>query len=188
VIQHHIEQDAPDVGFAFLYFNHKETGPRNPTDYIASMLRQLEQQKEALSENVEQSYDKLSNSFQKPDVNSLLLGSSNSFKSRTYIILDALDECEPGMTRNVIETLQALIAINPRVFLFIATRPNVHIDRLVSSLQPNQSRIIDIVTDEGSQCRDLKTYIDFVLLHKSEIKSEERTFISQNIVEKADGL
>jgi vacuolar-type H+-ATPase subunit E/Vma4 len=173
-----------------MYFNHKQAESRNAKEYIASLLRQLEQQKETLSTSVENAYETLSNTDAKPDLanlKTLLLDSINSFKSRTCIVLDALDECSEDTRQSVINTFQSLISTNHQVYLFIATRPNSSIDSLLLSF-PNETQAIDIFSGQGPQSRDLKIYVDVKLSEKPNIKPEERAFISECVLERAQGL
>src|SRR5436305_7690386 len=96
VIQTHMNLNTPEIGFAFIYFDHQEAQSQKSTHYIASLLRQLEQQKHTLINSVQNIYEELSPKCRRSDLrtlSNLLSASANSFKSRIYIILDALDEC-----------------------------------------------------------------------------------------------
>src|SRR5436305_907620 len=90
VIQTHMNLNTPEIGFAFIYFDHQEAQSQKSTHYIASLLRQLEQQKQTLTNSVQNIYKELSPKCRRPDLrtlSNLLSASANSFMSRTYIII-----------------------------------------------------------------------------------------------------
>jgi hypothetical protein len=142
-----------------------------------------------LSSSVQEAYGKLYCRRLKPDLQTLkglLLDSVKSFTSRTYIILDAFDECVDHAKRELAETVNLLLSRNERVYLFIASRPNSHLDTIESS-SPNEAWIINVIAGEGAQSQDLKCYLDSKLA-KERMSIEERIFISEKISEKAQGL
>jgi hypothetical protein len=106
--------------------------------------------------------------------------------SRTYIILDAFDECVDNAKRELAETVDSLLSRNERVYLFIASRPNGHLDAIELSL-PNEAWTINVIAGEGSQSQDLKSYLDSKLA-KQRMSDEEKLFISEGISRKAQGL
>lgn len=180
---------SPDIGLAFIYFNYKEAQSREPKEYVASLLRQLEQRKDTLNSSVENVYDILSPRCQKADMRTLrclLLDSVKSFTSRTYILLDALDECDEHGRQELVETLWPLFSPDHRVYLLIMTRPTVDMDFLLRRF-PKKRQTFNIVAGEGPQSQDLKCYIDNKL-SKKRIDDDERSFISQRIIQKAQGL
>src|SRR5436305_12433860 len=94
VIQIYMNMNTPEIGFDFIYFDHQEAQSQKSTHYIASLLRQLEQQKQTLTNFVQNIYEELSPKCRRPDLrtlSNLLSASANSFKSRAYIILYAID-------------------------------------------------------------------------------------------------
>jgi hypothetical protein len=189
VIQKRLDLSCQDIGLAFIYLDHQAAQSLKPADYVSSLLRQLEQHKETLSPSIKEEYDKLSKRGFKPNLNTLtalLADSVKSFTSRTYIILDAFDECVDSGRRELVEILDSLLSRNDRVYLFITSRPNSHLDAIESS-SPNETRTINVVAGDGAQTRDLKRYLDSKLA-KERMSDEERVFISQGILKKAQGL
>src|SRR5947207_15078260 len=112
IIQNHINLNAREIGFAFIYFDHQESQSQTPEHYIANLLRQLEQQKQTLTNSVQNIYDELSPKCRRPDLRTLgnlLSTSATSFKSRIYIILDALDECPEDCREKLLDILHDLL-------------------------------------------------------------------------------
>jgi len=189
VIQKLLDLSCDDVGLAFIYLDHQAAQSLKPADYISSLLHQLEQQKDMLSPFVQEAYDKLYRRGLKPDLQTLkglLLDSVKSFTSRVYIILDAFDECVDNAKQELAETVDLLLSRNERVYLFIASRPNSHLDAIELSLS-NEARTINVIAGEGAQSQDLKSYLDSKLA-KQRMSDEEKLFISEGISRKAQGL
>jgi hypothetical protein len=167
----------------------KKRNQQRSTDYIASLLRQLEQQKENLSSAIQNTYDKLHCKGHQPDLQTLrglLADSVNSFRSRIYIILDALDECVDDNRKELLKTVHQLLALtDSRVHLFIATRPHITIETLSS--HSSEMQTIDVVTGQGLQTQDLKYFIEMKLSEEC-MDDNEKTFISEGVIDKAQGL
>jgi hypothetical protein len=160
-----------------------------PADYIASLVRQFEEQKEGLSTSVQSTYDKLPSKSQKPDLQALksfLSESIEYFTAVTYIILDAFDECNEDGRKALVDIVRSLIPRHNRLRFFIATRPNSWMDFLTSRCS-DEARLISIIAGKGAQTQDLKNFIDNKLSREL-LCEEERALISQGVVDKAQGL
>lgn len=185
-----MDSSSPEIGFAFIYFDHKEARPNKTADYIAGLLRQLEQQRETLTSSVQNVYDELCPKGHRPDLHvltRLLLESASLFKSRTYIVLDAIDELTETARRGLVESLRKLLVSSPsQVYLFITTRPHIRTDLFPSSLS-NEIQMINVEAEQGPQIQDMKYYVD-VKLSRAQIKDQERLFLSEGIITKAKGL
>ena len=158
------------------------------SEYIASLLRQLEEQKQCACSSVQKVYETLSPLRQKPDlpmIKSLLLDSSKSFKSRTYVVLDAFDECTADGRGELIETIRMLLDQNAEIYIFITSRPHSSLD-ILSASSTNTTRTIKVI-GEGPQTQDVKSYLDGKLA-RQRIEDDERLFIVEGILEKAKGL
>ena len=134
-------------------------------------------------------YDKHASKSPKPDFHSLkgfLSESTAYFKSGAYIILDAFDECNEYGRKALIDAIRSFISGDNQLQFFIATRPNSGIDFLTSSFADRMRRI-EIIAGKGAQTQDLEQFVSDRLL-KEQLGDEERSFISQRIIEKADGL
>lgn len=92
-----LEKDLPipDVGLAIIYCNYKENLLQTVESLIATIARQLVEQKPTLGEELHRLYEKYSGRQRKPsfhDYLGLLKSVTNAF-SEVYIVIDALDEC-----------------------------------------------------------------------------------------------
>ena len=150
------------MGIAYIYFDHKKAQGLKPADYLASLVGQLEEQKEGLCPSVQTAYDKLPSKSLKPDFLSLknfLSETAKHFISGTYIVLDAFDECSEDGRKGLIDLLVSFNRSDNRFRVFIATRPNSSIDSLASAFT-NQAQIIELIAGTGKQTEDLKHFID----------------------------
>jgi hypothetical protein len=189
LIQRLLELNSPDYGLAYLYFDHKQAQARKPSEYIASLLRQLEQPKETLTPSLREAFNTLSGRCQRPDLQtlkSLLVDSSQFFKARTFIVLDALDEGTENGAQEILESLKLLLSKNEKISVFISSRPNRHLEYIVLSFS-TQTRRINVVAGEGAQSVDVRAYINRKLA-KEQMSDDEKLLISRGISEKAKGL
>lgn len=174
---------------AFLYFDHQQAQSRRPSEYLSSLVHQLEHQKKSVCSSVQEAYDSLSPKSQKPDLGllkRLLLDSVQSFGTKTYIVLDAFDECGEDGKKEFIETISKLIGGTEHIYLLITSRPHSSLDS-VASLVPTATRTIPVIAGTSSQTKDLKRYLEEKLA-KERLKDNERKFIRDGIAEKAKGL
>ena len=84
--------------FAYFYCDFKDSIYQNPINMVGSLIGQLAMQEIELPETVEAFYDKYSRRREKPCLHELFdllrdLLNESSGNRRTYIVLDALDEC-----------------------------------------------------------------------------------------------
>ena len=115
---------SPDIGLAYIYFDHQQAQSLKPADYIANLVRQLEEQKEGLSMSIQSTFNRLPSKSEKPslqDLKTFLSDSLKSFNSRIYIILDGFDECEQDGRNFIIDSLSSFILEDRRLRFFIAT-------------------------------------------------------------------
>jgi hypothetical protein len=160
-----------------------------PADYIASLVRQFEEQRAGLSTSIQNTYDKIPSKSQKPDLQALrnfLSESIQYFSSATYIILDAFDECNEEGRKVLVDAILSFLPSHNRLHFFIATRPNSWTDFLASSCA-DHTQLIHVIVGKGAQSGDLKHFIDDKLSREL-LREEERAFISQAIIDKAEGL
>ena len=179
---------TPDIGLAYIYFDHQQAQTLKPADYIANLVRQFEEQKEGLTASIRSAYDQLPLKSQKPDFQALeafLSNSIESFSSGIYIILDGFDECKEDSRKALIDSLCLLIPRDNRFRFFLATRPNSIVETLTSSFV-NLARSIEVTTKKVEQTRDLKQFID-AKLSREYLEDEERLFISDGVFGKAEG-
>lgn len=119
VIQHLQHQcKTGDVGIAFLYCDYKDQQPC--LDLVGSLIRQLVEQNVDLTEQVSKFFD-TKGSPTLYDYRHLLLSFCGRFR-RTYILVDALDECSVEVRAAFIPILKGLEEASVR--LLVTSRPN----------------------------------------------------------------
>jgi Ankyrin repeats (3 copies) len=181
--------NSSSVNVAFLYLDHQQAQSRRPSEYLASLVHQFAQQKKSVCASVQEAYDSLSPKSQKPDLGllkRLLLDSVESFGAKTYIVLDAFDECAEDGKKELIETIAKLLGGSEHIYLLITSRPHSSLDS-VASLVPTATRTLPVIAGGSSQTKDLKRYLEEKLT-KERLKDDERKFIRDGIAEKAKGL
>lgn len=93
---HNIFRNEPTIGIAYLYCNFRQQHEQKSADLVLNLLKQLVQQQPLIPKSVEKlySYHKLKRSRPSPTEISQALRSVIKSFSRTFIIVDALDECQ----------------------------------------------------------------------------------------------
>lgn len=84
------------VGIAYVYCNFRRTHEQRAEDLIASLLKQLSQSRPTLPESVKSLYNNHKEQRTRPSFDEILkaLQSVAVLYSKTFIIVDALDECQ----------------------------------------------------------------------------------------------
>ena len=146
MIQSLLELSSPDYGLAYLYFDHQQAQAQKASEYIESILRQLEQRTATITPSIRDAYNACRRGSPKPNLQklkALLIDSSQSFKVRTFVVLDALDECTEDGREQPLDALKFLLSRNDKISLFIASRPN----------RPSRGlRVIVFSTNQHNQC------------------------------------
>ncbi|KAF8246653.1 hypothetical protein K440DRAFT_683829 [Wilcoxina mikolae CBS 423.85] len=98
---------AAQYGVAYIYFNYKEQDQQKPVDILASLVKQLAHQSLRLPAHLEELHDKFTQGEyegKRPTYKELytaLIETSKSF-AQTFIICDALDECDRQEQREIL--------------------------------------------------------------------------------------
>jgi Cdc6-like AAA superfamily ATPase len=89
-------QNDASVGIAYLYCNFRRQHEQKPADLLASLLKQLVQEQSSIPQSVKSLYERHKDKRTRPsfDEISKALHSVVADYSRSFIIIDALDECE----------------------------------------------------------------------------------------------
>jgi hypothetical protein len=122
----HLLAKAPTANFgvAYIYFNYNEQDQQRPVDILASVVKQLVIQSPQLSNELQVLYDDLKPKGKRPsseDLYELLLATSKTF-TRTFIVCDALDECNQTKQRE--RLLPLLHRMKESGFwIFLTSRP-----------------------------------------------------------------
>jgi hypothetical protein len=89
-------QNDPGVGIAYLYCNFRRKDEQRAQDLLASLLKQLSEERSSLPDSIKSLYDKHKEKRTRPSLDEIsrTLQSVASIYSRIIIIVDALDECQ----------------------------------------------------------------------------------------------
>jgi Cdc6-like AAA superfamily ATPase len=179
-------RDDPNVGIAYLYCNYRRQEEQKPVDLLASLLKQLIQGRTSMPQNVVDIYKRHNNERTRPSFGEIskILHSVVADYSRTFITIDALDECrisDGGRGRLLAElfSLQARTGAN-----FLAT------SRFIPEIEKEftgRSAKLEIRASGG----DLQTYLHGHMLklpsfvsHSADLQNE----IITAIIEAVDGM
>ena len=88
-------QDDSSIGIAYLYCNFRRQHEQKPENLLASLLKQLVQEQPSIPESIKSLYERHKDKRTRPsfeEVSKALHSVAVSY-SKTFIIIDALDEC-----------------------------------------------------------------------------------------------
>ena len=115
-----------DIGVAYIYCDYLKYREQTPVHLVGSLLKQLAEQRNPVSESLESYYNRHRSSNTDPDPKSAfeILKAECDIWSRTFIIVDALDECsEKDATRQrLVEGLLSLQG-SKRINILVTSRP-----------------------------------------------------------------
>ena len=176
-----------NIGVAYIYCDYKAEHGQGPSALLATLLKQLVQQKSSIPDHVRELYGQLSNGT-KPSCPSFrmmfesLLLTAASF-SQIYIVVDALDELQQGSQviqafLSKLSELKALKSVN----LMLTSRVIPCITELIQS---------DVILEVRAKKEDVIRYIDayMKLLPKFVSKNADlQQSIKDSIVDAVDGM
>jgi Cdc6-like AAA superfamily ATPase len=89
-------QNDSNIGIAYLYCNFRRRNEQKADDLLASLLKQLSQERPLLPNTVKDLYDRHKAKQTRPSFDDIsrVLQSVTAVYSRVFIIVDALDECQ----------------------------------------------------------------------------------------------
>jgi hypothetical protein len=112
-------QDDASVGIAYIYCDFRRQQNQKPEDLLASLLKQLVQERPSIPENAKSLYERHKDKRTRPSFDEIVkaLHSIITGYSRAFILIDALDECQVsdgGRNRFLAELfgLQARTGVN----------------------------------------------------------------------------
>jgi hypothetical protein len=141
-----------DLPFAYFYFDYQDQQAQTPTMVLSSILRQLLERLPEVPKSVHDLFDSISSKGDLPlhECERLLLDIVRDHPG-TYIIIDALDECEDAKHRKLLLQTMERLSQQGNCRVLAASRPHVH-DVEVSF--PNAMRL-----DIQAQQDDLRSYL-----------------------------
>ncbi|KAL8686613.1 MAG: hypothetical protein Q9224_005392 [Gallowayella concinna] len=123
VIDHLCQKFLKDpIPVSYVYFDYKDQDRQSLVAITASLLRQVASVAPTIPSAVASLYHKFSNQERLPEQQSLvqaLLSTCQGFTA-VYIVIDALDECEPGYRTGILEVIKIL---KGHAKIFITSRP-----------------------------------------------------------------
>ena len=114
------------IGVAYIYCDYLKHGEQTPLNLVGSLLKQLAEQQNPISESLQNYYDRHKRSNTNPDPGlpfEVLKAECDSW-SGIYIIIDALDECsEKDATRQIV--VKGLLSLqgSKRINILVTSRP-----------------------------------------------------------------
>src|SRR5205085_1151644 len=89
-------QNDASIGIAYLYCNFRQQDKQKPTDLLLSLLKQLVQEQPFMPESVRRLHEHHNRQRTWPSLDEIskVLHSVIADYSRTFLIIDALDECQ----------------------------------------------------------------------------------------------
>ena len=120
-----VEGDPTAVCF---YFDFAARNEQSPVNILGSLLRQLVSERREIPEAIVKDFRKEKSSIggrgiQVPGI--LKMFQTIATTRRTFICVDALDECVPGHRMVVLESLGQILRGSPNTRLFMTGRPHV---------------------------------------------------------------
>ncbi|RPB06396.1 hypothetical protein P167DRAFT_514553, partial [Morchella conica CCBAS932] len=155
VVDHLFEsfKASGSVGVSYIYFDYKERDHQRPIDIMSSVIKQLAGQLPQFPNKLVALYDECTGYQRRPDIKelrSLLLQLAKLF-TRSFIVLDALDECDQEDQREALLPLFHQLKTNG-FNLLVTSRPHP-IDI--------QDSFRDVpCINYMAQDKDIKVYID----------------------------
>jgi hypothetical protein len=168
-----------NVAVTYIYCNYKEANDHKAL--TSSLLKQMFQHRGAASEVIRSLFAHHHPKGTRPNIDDIVQTLKNAIRtySKTFIIVDGLDEC--GQPRTLLNTLQSLRDDdgNLMVNLLVTSRGHLHI------AQDFEERI-----DIRARVEDLKRYIECRIDHMDaprHLKALKETIV-EKLVEKDDGM
>ncbi|KAL7802862.1 ankyrin repeat-containing domain protein [Trichoderma afarasin] len=175
-------QTDPHVGVAYMYCNFQQQDDQTAEKLLMNLLKQLAQAQSSLPKVIKDLYDKHEKSRTRPSLDEITvtLHSMAAAYSRTFIVIDALDECQDLSRVRLLDeifNLQAKTGAN----IFATSRINDSIRRRF-----DRSATLEISADE----RDVLAYLDGQMsLRRSDIINDGiREKIRAGVLKAAGGM
>ncbi|KAF4952519.1 hypothetical protein FGADI_6754 [Fusarium gaditjirri] len=178
-----------NIGIAFVYCDIQRKDEQKAQDLLASLLKQLCQYRSSLPDAVKSLYTTNRDRRTRPSLDELsrTLKSVVLLYARTFLIVDALDECQ-HQEQFVTEILA--LQKNTRSNLFVTSRP-------IKSIEKNFDTCSSL--DVHAKNEDVMAYIDNRILElkvlqednkdmQEDIKSELKASIKRRVVDSVHGM
>ncbi|KAK9773016.1 putative NACHT domain-containing protein [Seiridium cardinale] len=184
------EKPAEEEGFAFFYCNRNEEIRRKPLEILQCLVRQLSSAAGQTKDMRKSLYDlciakqRTGSNLSLQHCREQLLESMNLY-SKTTLVLDALDECDPESRAELTKTVEILLSQSKRPLrIFISSRPDRDI-KTQFSLRPN----IEIQAKHNE--KDIEQFVnEEIIKHGSwqYMSSSLRKEIVTTLLSRSDGM
>ena len=117
-----------DATVACFYFDFAAQKEQSPTNMLGALLRQLVCGLEEIPEEISRAYQGQRNSIggRGPQLSNIVkMMEATSFKKRTFICVDALDECVAGHRVKILDSLHKILEKSPGTRIFVTGRPHI---------------------------------------------------------------
>jgi hypothetical protein len=166
-------------GIAYIYFDYKSQESQNDRSIAASLLRQLVAQLPEVDEQLEKSYDRLHCRSRVLETKALVQFLTSATKSfhRSFIVLDALDECGDIQRPQIVSLIRKL---SEAPFSIFATSRDYH--ESVQGLFESAPTVEIQAHDD-----DIRNFINIKLKEDGKTKEDLRELILSSLLKKAEG-
>jgi hypothetical protein len=177
-------RDNADIGIACLYCNFRQQQQQRPEDLLLSILKQWLQKRPSVPENIRTLYEFHERQRTRPPLAAILeaLIYVAALYSQTFIIADALDECN-DLDNNRQKFLSAILDIQRKTDtnIFVTSRINHTIAKFFEDA---------LCLEIRANTDDIKSYIDGQMsLLQSDILDEDlRERIRRDVLKSVDGM
>ena len=173
-------EENDGVATAFIYCNYKEQAEQTVSSLAASLLKQMVQDRDAISDNVKSLYKRHHRRSTRPTLDRLtnVLISEIKTYSKVFVVVDALDECrEDDATRA--RLLEVLRSLPGNVNLMVTSRNLPSIARDFGGTKRLHIRAKD---------DDIRAYIEDRIAFGPQCLKNLQEVIVNKIVENAKGM
>src|SRR6267154_5748359 len=180
---------------AYYYFDFRDDKKQDRYGLLSSLILQLASESDSCCDILSKLYSS-NNRARSPTVITLKKCIKDMLslpgQCPIYIVVDALDECptssrRPSTRREVMELVKELAGLKlPNVYLCVASRPEIDIQRVLESLEPLQVSL----DDEMGQKGDINAYIEYTVRSNStpEWTEKDQELVIYTLSQKANGM
>lgn len=145
----HLSKTTGGAGVAYYYFYHRAKEEQRAEDILGYLVKQLADQVAEIPEETLKALEELPENSSYDRLLDVLLSLSRSFE-RTFLVFDALEECDRENRGKLLQMFQKLA--QEGVKLFVASRPHpADISTVFTALD---ARVVEIVANP----EDIKAY------------------------------
>jgi len=117
-----------NVSVACFYFDFAARDEQSPTNAMGALLKQVVHGLKEIPVEISQAYQDQKKAIggrgpRLPDIVKML--QTTTSKERTFICIDALDECVPGHQVKVLDSLSQILQESPGTRIFVTGRPHI---------------------------------------------------------------